>query len=408
MDALKADRDGVLETLSPLIFLTFVSLCFVSMAVLIGFDADYWGDEEHFVQTIRHFGKQPNFATFSDYDQIAGPLVFAIYGLWGKLTSFDTASLRHLNVAISIITLMMIFRWYMDCLPKKSLALLACLVLLLNPYIWGLGFFVFTDMPTLFFVVVMAISVRWKRPLVLFIAGAAALLCRQYVAFLFLASGSFYLLNWYNSGRVQWRMLFALVIGCIPLFILVLIWKGIAPPSGMRRWVMDDGQLYHLGYLTTYVTFLAFYTLPLMLIMWRSLIQRASILIVTLPMSSWYFLFPVRPSIATITQTEHDTVGLAHRLIKYLFHGSGLDVLVLWLLFWCGLILLANLLVDDFKKVRVGVVNYSQFLSLTIVSFLLVMPFSFQLWEKYLVIILPFLVLRSMIYFLGQDQTELL
>ena len=56
------------------------------MAVLIGFDADYWGDEEYFVQTIRHFGKQLNFATFSDYDQIAGPLVFAIYGLWGKLT----------------------------------------------------------------------------------------------------------------------------------------------------------------------------------------------------------------------------------------------------------------------------------------------------------------------------------
>jgi hypothetical protein len=33
-------------------------------------------------------------------------------------------------------------------------------------------------------------------------------------------------------------------------------------------------------------------------------------------------------------------------------------------------------------------------LTITLISFIVIMPFSYQVWEKYLILILPFLVIR--------------
>ena len=382
-----------------LILLGFVLI----LIIFVGLHSPPWGDEEPHVKTVRHFGNNFSLNTFLDYDQIIAPLTFILYALWGKVTSFELAHLRYFSLLNATLALTLIFFLYKALLPKPRLAILGICLLLLNPYLWGLSLFVFTDVPALLLMVTAAWAILKQKPILLFISMAAALLSRQYAVYLLTASGLYYLIKLFKEGKQQIIYLIALALSAVPLLILCIIWQGIAPPSGMEKWVARGGkaEAYHLAYnfhaITTYITFMTIYLLPAFVIVWKQLVMKRSLLWISFLLSSFYLLFPVKAAEVVLLWTPYEDVGRAHRFLREVLQVPWLEHLVLWLLFYCGIVLLANIITNDVKSFRQGVWGYSHFLTLAILCFVFIMPLSVHLWEKYLVMILPFLLLRIML-----------
>ena len=387
----------IIDTHTDLILFVVVAGYLIGMVVVIGLDRPLWRDEIQFINTIRVFGEEFSLGMLSDYRQPTGPLVFLVYSLWGKIVGFEAANLRILSLIFSGTTLLLIYRLFVLILRNRKAALLAVCLLLINPYMWGLGIFVYTDIPTLCFSVMFVWAVYRRQALFLAVTTALALLARQYSAYLIVAAGVYQLVTIYRGEKTQMKNVAALIVGCLPLIVLMILWGGVAPPSGMKRWVVTESNIYNCGYITTYVLFMAAYLSPVILIMRRQLFQKGSILLLSSLLSCWYLFFPVRPSAAALIQTEYDTVGLLHRLIKSVIPIAILENILLWGFFWCGLVVLANIVHLDIKRLRNGIWDYGHFLTLAVLCFLFMMPFSYQVWEKYLVSVLPFIMLRLMI-----------
>jgi len=349
-------------------------------------------DEWHYVDTIRHWGGDFRLSSLVDYDEVTGPLVFILYALWGKIVGFELNDLRLLSLLFSAGALFIIFHWYKEFLPVKAAAMFALFLFLLNPYMWGLSFFVYTDIPTLFFLILLAWAVHHRQTILIFTASAAALLCRQYSVYLVIAAGLYQIVFLIKGNSKGWKNLLALFFGGLPLIILMALWGGFAPPAGVKRWILPD-RLYHFDYITTYIASIAVYLSPI--ILWvKKRLFRGKILWIGLVITGWYVIFPIKPSLVTLAQTQLDTVGFAHRLIKMVTGDTIFEHIILGGFFYCGLITLANVIFYDFKRLQKGVWDYAHFLTLSVICFLLVMPFSFHVWEKYLVIVLPFILLR--------------
>ena len=109
-----------------------------------------WGDEAHFLNTIRAFGQGISVDLLRTYPEMSGPLPFALFAWWGGLVGFGTAGLRGLSALIAFATLVL----YHSTLEQHGLhGRLKYLLLVLfaaNPYFVGLSVFVFTDMLALF------------------------------------------------------------------------------------------------------------------------------------------------------------------------------------------------------------------------------------------------------------------
>src|SRR5437667_2479703 len=56
---------------------------FESLVVLLGLGRPYWGDEAHFVQTIRRFADGITLDTLRHYPEMSTPLPFVLYAVWG-------------------------------------------------------------------------------------------------------------------------------------------------------------------------------------------------------------------------------------------------------------------------------------------------------------------------------------
>lgn len=355
-------------------------------------DYPFRGDESHFIDTIEYFGEEFGFSVWQDYPEVTGPLFYFLYAAWGKLAGFNPSSLRTLSIIISFITVLLIYRLYRSVLGDIRYVLAGIAVLLLNPYLAGLSIHVFTDIPALMFLVLAVTALRRHQPLLLFISTACALLVRQYSVFLVIAASAWLALpvKWNEDGSR--RELAALLAGCMPLLMMMLLWRGPSPPSGLALWVPDDGLAYNFRYIPIYVTFMALYSFPLVLAAWRT-VFRKTVVMAALPLSLSIFFFPLRASGVTVRQTGIETVGLAHGAVQRVL-GTGIPgQLFLWLFCFLGFALVAGLVRADIrapsKRDAFGLL-----LTMTTVSFLLIMPFSYQVWEKYLLMTAPFVSLR--------------
>jgi hypothetical protein len=96
----------------------------------------------------------------------------------------------------------------------------------------------------------------------------------------------------------------------------------------------------------------------------------------------------------TVRQAGRETVGLFHRALADLGGGTVTNDLVFYLGWLGGLYLLAFLGRDTAHRIRTRRIDLSLLLNLLVLSFLLVMPFSYQVWEKYFLPVVPILSLR--------------
>jgi hypothetical protein len=111
-------------------------------------------------------------------------------------------------------------------------------------------------------------------------------------------------------------------------------------------------------------------------------------------LSLFAFVFPTQISeaIAT-TSTRITSVGYVHEAMRHIPIANA-DQALIWLFFLLGLALLAAFFIRDFKQVRRMATDVNFFLSINILLFLVMMPLSYQVWEKYLIVMMPLLVMR--------------
>ena len=181
--------------------------------------------------------------------------------------------------------------------------------------------------------------------------------------------------------------------------ILFVIWKNISPASGIEKWIIPNSSFYNLDYINTYVTFSVIYIFPLAFIFFKKIKLSYSSLFIASLLTIILSFFPVKTSTATLEFTDYKTVGFVHQTLAGIF---GLENF--WLRIILGFFLLVGcyMNIELLKRFYVYIRNKSlekeMIFTLLWFIFLVIMPISYQVWEKYLTMILPFLILS--IYFL--------
>ena len=320
-----------------------ISFIFIIAAALSAIGHPSYGDETHFVETIRLFSSASWPDIIKDYPEVTTPLVYIIYAAWGKLVGTGLIELRILSLIISFLFLLVLYLYVISYTKNEKLGLLLCALVIINPYIWGLSVFIFTDMLTLLFVLsALYMFTRDKPGLTAFLLGMAVL-CRQYAIIFTIALWLYISLRSYYSRekRTFFKYTLYLFISLIPLIVLI----------------------------------------PAVII------------------SCLYFIFPVGVSKVTSISNNLDTVGLIHKLLFSLAGRGVLSEIILFVFFFAGIWIILIFLKEDIHTIQSGRISPVLLLSLCYYIFLMIMPFSYQVWEKYLILILPVLSLRTGLLF---------
>lgn len=371
-------------------FYFFLMLYLISLSIWGINRSEPWHDEGHFVETIEYFGKNLNLTALYNYEEMSTPLPFIVYALWGKLVGFQLPLLRILSILVAFSTYVVFFALFKNYY-SSLIALLAVSFIALNPYFAGASVFVFTDMMAVCFLGLSFLAVLKGKPVLLGIALASALLTRQYLAFLVPAFFLFFLLNLVYSGeRIYLKYLSAVALSCVPLGLLVLFWGGFSPVNNVKNLYIPYAFTFHPEFLTLYICQIIIYVFPFVLYNWKKFYLNNKILLISLAVSFLYLLFPVRPSMPGI-EVNVLTVGYFHRFLK-IFLSDRITHVVFYFSYLLSLPVLFTFLysvVSDIKQKRLGL----RFLCVaTLLFFLLVMPFSYLLWEKYFLPVLPVVV----------------
>jgi hypothetical protein len=174
------------------------------------------------------------------------------------------------------------------------------------------------------------------------------------------------------------------------------MWKAPAPQMGLEKWTTGEDNInFNVSNFVTYLAFLSLYSCPFILLSAKTIFEffnsKRIFLLTGLIISFVYFVFPVAPSKVTLLQTEFETVGFFHRFLKSIIQNSFYEHLLLYFLFLIGLLVIIFIINDGVNKIIKREIDYTLFLDISIISFLIIMPFSYQVWEKYLLsLLLPF------------------
>jgi hypothetical protein len=92
-----------------------------------------------------------------------------------------------------------------------------------------------------------------------------------------------------------------------------------------------------------------------------------------------------------LQQAGMTTVGFAHQIVlRGVAAGlQGFDTAVFYVAFTLGIWMLSAFTIEDVAAIRQKNFGPDLLLSATLWTFLLIMPFSYQIWEKYLILVLP-------------------
>jgi hypothetical protein len=270
----------------------------------------------------------------------------------------------------------------------------------------GLSVFVFTDMLAILFIILSCISIRERHPIVLSISLACGLLCRQYVVFFVCAAGLYYATEYIRTKRNDTiKMLSSCLISLVPLAILGVLWKGLSPENELKKIYFDEGYRYHLSYLTLYICQLSVYLLPVILIFWKAFYKNVKTLIFTLVVSNYYWFFPVRACKIQI-DSNIITVGFFHKLVTTVFENQFVEDFIFYIAFFFGLPIIIFIVRDIYFRWQEKKVTFPLFLDLSVVLFLIIMPFSYLCWEKYFLLVLPLVTMRIILAKYSDDVQD--
>lgn len=366
------------------------------VVLFFGLNYHLWGDEIHFVNTVRLFGEGLTLDKLRHYNEMSSPLPFMVYAAWGRLFSFDLQVLRLLSIIIALTTYLAFHHLLVVCQVKPRVAFLATAFLALQPYMIGLSIFVFTDMLAILFLILGCIGIRRRKPLLFGLWSMAGLLSRQYLTFLPIAAGVFFLLRYLGTRERHARdMALAALWAFGPLAILYIFWGGLSPDNERRAYFLSESLHFNPDFLVVFILLYFVYLLPFVLWRWKYFYGDWKVLGISALISLVYWLFPVRATQYAVA-VGVDTVGFYHRSVRYIA-GERWEQLVLYLSFLLGLPLVIALVKDGYRRWERSDLDFVFFLDLTIMTFFILMPFSYLNWEKYILLVLPVMILQILL-----------
>ncbi len=386
---------------NSLILLIIFLIIFEGLVIYIALPRPYWGDERHFVATIMTFGEEMNLNTLKHYKEMSPPLPFILYAYWGKIFGFELYKLRFFSILIAFITYLLFHYLLFRIFENGIIALLSSIFLIIHPYMIGLSIFVFTDMLAIMFLLFALYGIIKNNWIIYTLAAISTLLSRQYTIFFILASGIYYLLHFLRnkeehiSKKEALLMILANGLAIIPLLALFIFWKGASPESETKYIYINEAFTFHISFLILYISQLFIYLLPLILLSYKYIYNK-KILISSLIVSSIYWFFPITPCKLAI-EANVFTIGFFHRFLRIIFKNLFLEQIVFYLTLLFALPILYYILKDTYLKIKEEKFNFTFLLNLFILSFLIIMPFSYLCWEKYFLPILPFTIIRILL-----------
>lgn len=347
-----------------------------------------WGDEEHYVQAIDRFGHHLSLELLRTYEgELAPPLPFLMYAGWGRLAGFELSTLRVFSLLIAFATLLVWHRFFVLMLGKPAVAMGLTLFLAVHPYNAGLSVFVFNDMVAMLFVALAAVAFIRGRALEVAVWLALALLSRQFMAFVVMAAGGVAAARWWLARRPDdFRLAAAVALSVVPLLALMWFWQGPGPDNEARHTYLQHGMAYKMPGLMLYLSLLTVYLAPVF-VFWRVPFGKPSIAAFVLVVAT-YGLWPVVAAEAQLA-VGITTAGFLHRVV------SALLPPIVQQAFWAltaggGAALTAALAIRGVDALRRDDHRGQAFVCLTLLAFLILMPFSYMYWEKYFMPVLPF------------------
>lgn len=365
----------------------YAAIYCLALVCFFGFAYQPWTDEEHFYFTILEFIQQPTFNTLRHYEEMSTPLPFILYAIWGWLFNTELTILRVFSLIITFVAIVSAFHLFKKSGLSTIASFISILVLTINPYFAGVSFFVYTDMLCVLFMIWAFLFLALRNIAASCICLLLAILCRQYMVF-FIPATAVYLFAQEGFG-INLRLIKKELLLLIPVLGfggLLLFWGGASPDNKLKELYMHHAFSFHANALTAYMASSMLYTFPLLLLAMKDLTKKQ--FYIALPISIvWYLLFPVQGSQVAVESMLHiDTIGLIHRATHHL---PPLAEQALWLLLF---VLSSLVFTIAFEK---AIKNHRSVLFLVCCSwffFLLTMSLSYLTWEKYLLPILPALL----------------
>ena len=188
----------------------------------------------HFPLIQKFFGELP-WPDLRDSCSSSGPLFHILFALAAKAVGLNLQALRLVNVVVSVLA---VFCFY-DSVARftdRNAALLFALLFGLSPYFFGASFLLLTDNLGILFALLALryffLAKESARPLpwVTFCFWTClATLTRQPYVWLCLGAGLGLLMEGGPWPRRAWKAA-ALFVACVPLFLLIHLWRGVTPP----------------------------------------------------------------------------------------------------------------------------------------------------------------------------------
>jgi len=131
----------------------------------------------------------------------------------------------------------------------------------------------------------------------------------------------------------------------------------------------------------------SFYLLPVILFFWKDIYKDKKMLITSFVISWLYWGFPVAPSTAA-EEANIQTVGLFHKVVRSVL-GTQYEQILFFLFFLLDLPIVLGMIESCYQRIKSPDLDFLLFIDLAILTFLLMMPFFYLVWEKYFHPVMP-------------------
>jgi 4-amino-4-deoxy-L-arabinose transferase-like glycosyltransferase len=358
--------------------------------MLLGVSKPYFGDEDRFIVSSQAFAGWPSLELLRTYEEMSTPLPFLYWGQWGSLWGYSLFSMRLATLLWGVLTVVLLVENLVMLLGRPRWVIASFIVVLLNPYWWMMSVFAYTDIFGIAGLLLASLGLGKNRSWMTLLGVAVALLSRQYLIFALPALGLLALGWWEADRRSAYRQLIAMALGCLPLLLLMILWRGLGPDNQTK-------QLYQTGLLAykphsawLYLSLMGIYGLPLWVFLKKHALpgrwQWAGV-VGAMALGFWLMIEPSDSAI----KAGFTTVGLFDRFL----HALGLSLAgrqIIWSLgAGLGALLLMKLAFIAWRQSRQGLLSVEAFILLMLLGLLIVMPLSYLQWEKYFMPVLPWL-----------------
>jgi hypothetical protein len=250
----------------------------------------------------------------------------------------------------------------------------------------GVSFFVYTDMWAIFTVVLAVYFIFTKQYVYASVALTIALWSRQYAVYQLTAICLFLIYKYFPNFKKMVGTCSIVSISFFSLIPLFLLWGGFTPVNQIRYVYIQSHIVYQWSGLWAYLSSLTVYTLPL-LIVWLLYHNRSyALLVLSFLMASLYFWSPIQPSLCAV-EASFESIGFFDKVLnKYISIKNIVEAI-----YFISISLQLYYLFHIAKSLKNQPINV--FVILSIVMFLLIMPLSYIVWEKYILLLLPIYLL---------------